>query len=93
MKVLMLNGSPRANGNTSIALSEMDKIFRAEGIETEILHIGNMDIRGCTACGGCRKIGKCVYDDVVNTVAEKADSVKHGNLHIFKLVVFTVVVA
>ena len=71
MKVLMLNGSPRANGNTSIALSEMDKVFRSEGVETEILHIGNMDIRGCTACGGCRKIGKCVYDDVVNTVAEK----------------------
>ena len=50
MKVLMINGSPRANGNTAIALGEMEKVFEAEGIETEVLQIGKMDIRGCIAC-------------------------------------------
>ena len=53
MNVLMLNGSPRRNGNTALALSEMEKVFQAEGIETEIVHIGNMDIRGCVSCGSC----------------------------------------
>ena len=71
MKVLMLNGSPHANGNTYTALHEMEKIFTKNGIETEILHVGNMDIRGCTACGYCYKNEKCVFDDVVNEVAKK----------------------
>ncbi len=71
MKVLMLNGSPHPNGNTYTALHEMEKIFAENGIETEILHVGNMDIRGCTACGYCWKNGKCVFDDVVNEVARK----------------------
>lgn len=71
MKVLMLNGSPHPNGNTYTALHEMEKIFSENGIETEILHIGNMDIRGCTACGYCYKNGKCVFDDVVNEVTKK----------------------
>lgn len=71
MKVLMLNGSPHPNGNTYTALHEMEKIFTENGIETEILHVGNMDIRGCTACGYCYKNGKCVFDDVVNEVAKK----------------------
>ncbi|MBQ3161182.1 MAG: flavodoxin family protein [Oscillospiraceae bacterium] len=71
MKVLMLNGSPHLNGNTYTALHEMEKIFAENGIETEILHVGNMDIRGCTACGFCYKNGKCVFDDVVNEVAKK----------------------
>ena len=53
MKVLMINGSPRANGNTSIALGEMEKVFAQEGVETEILSIGNKDVRGCIACGRC----------------------------------------
>lgn len=71
MKVLMINGSPHANGNTYIALHEMEKVFTEEGIETEILHIGNKDIRGCIACGQCFKAGKCVFDDLVNETAKK----------------------
>jgi len=71
MKVLLVNGSPRANGNTALALNEMAKIFAEEGIETEILHVGNKDIRGCVACGNCGRTGKCVFDDMVNEAAEK----------------------
>ena len=57
MKVLMINGSPRANGNTYVALHEMEKVFAKEGIETEVLHIGNKDIRGCISCGQCGQKG------------------------------------
>lgn len=71
MKVLILNGSPRANGNTSLGVSEMKKVFDEEKIETEIIQVGNKDIRGCMACGACGNLGKCVFDDVVNEVAEK----------------------
>mgnify|MGYP002424203608 CR=1 FL=1 len=71
MKVLMINGSPRAEGNTYVALHEMEKIFAEEGIETEILHIGNKDIRGCIGCGQCAGKGKCVFDDAVNEAAVK----------------------
>ena len=63
MKVLMINGSPRVGGNTSIALAEMEKIFAEEGIESETIQIGAQAIRGCIACGTCRKNGKCVFDD------------------------------
>lgn len=69
MKVLMINGSPHAKGNTYIALHEMEKVFEQEGIETEILHIGNQAVRGCIACGSCAKNGKCVFDDAVNEAA------------------------
>ncbi|MGI6008323.1 MAG: flavodoxin family protein [Ruminococcus sp.] len=71
MKVLMINGSPRAKGNTSIALDEMRKVFEQEGMETEIMQVGSQNIRGCTACNGCFKKGKCVFDDAVNEAAEK----------------------
>ena len=71
MKVLMLNGSPRPKGNTAAALHEMEKVFAQEGVETEILHIGNRDIRSCTACLKCRETGKCVFDDLVNETAPK----------------------
>lgn len=71
MKVLILNGSPRKNGNTALALSEMEKVFHENGIETEIVHIGNMDIRGCMACGSCSKTGKCVFNDIVNELSAK----------------------
>lgn len=74
MKVLLINGSPRGNGNTNAGLLEMEKVFREEGIETEIVHIGNKDIRGCVACGGCRETGKCVIDDMVNEVAPKFEA-------------------
>ena len=73
MKVLMLNGSPRAEGNTYTALHEMEHIFQAEGIETEILHIGHKDIRGCIGCRKCKENGKCVFDDIVNETAVKLE--------------------
>ncbi|MCH5256866.1 MAG: flavodoxin family protein [Lachnospiraceae bacterium] len=74
MNVLMLNGSPRVNGNTSIALKEMEKIFNAEGIESETIQIGNQDIRSCIACNTCYEKGKCVFDDVVNEIAPKFEA-------------------
>ena len=74
MKVLMINGSPRANGNTYVALHEMQQIFEKEGIETEMIHVGNKDIRGCIACGTCAGKGKCVFDDIVNETAAKFEA-------------------
>ena len=70
----MINGSPRANGNTSTALKEMEKIFAQEGIETEILQIGNQAVRGCIACGSCAEKGRCVFDDAVNEAASKFEA-------------------
>lgn len=74
MKVLMINGSPHAKGNTYIALHEMEKIFAEEGIETEILQVGNQNIRGCIACGACAKTGKCAFEDIVNEAAPKFEA-------------------
>ncbi len=74
MKVLMINGSPRVGGNTAIALAEMEKIFTQEGIETEILQVGNQVIRGCAACYACVKNGKCIFSDAVNEAAAKFES-------------------
>lgn len=74
MKVLMINGSPRAKGNTYIALHEMEKVFDGQGIETEILQVGNLDIRSCIGCGVCSKQGKCVFDDLVNETAPKFEA-------------------
>jgi len=74
MKVLVLNGSPKANGNTAIALNEMTKVFEQEGVEVEMVHVGNLPIRSCVACGHCFREGKCVFDDVVNEVAAKFES-------------------
>ncbi len=74
MKVLMINGSPKANGNTAAALGEMEKIFAQEGVETEILHIGNQAIRGCIGCGQCAEKGRCVFDDAVNQAAAKFEA-------------------
>lgn len=71
MKVLMLNGSPRKDGNTSIALKEMEQVFHSGGVEVETVPVGQMDIRGCVACNSCAKTGKCVFDDVVNELALK----------------------
>lgn len=82
MKVLIINGSPKANGNTAASLKEAESIFRENGIETVTLHIGNKDIRGCVACGGCYRNGKCVIDDVVNEAAaifEECDGVIVGS--------------
>lgn len=74
MKVLMINGSPRVNGNTAVALGEMEKIFAAEGVETDTVQIGNKDIRGCIACGTCFEKGKCVFDDLVNETQPKFEA-------------------
>ena len=74
MKVLMLNGSPRVNGNTSVALAEMEKVFAEEGIEVETIQVGGRAIRGCMACNGCAKKGKCVFDDAVNEIAPKFEA-------------------
>lgn len=74
MKVLMVNGSPRVDGNTAVALREMEKIFAAEGVETDIIQIGNKDIRGCIACGTCFEKGKCVFDDMVNETQSKFEA-------------------
>ena len=73
MKVLMLNGSPRVSGNTARALSELEKTFAAESIETETVQIGNKEIRGCISCFSCYKTGKCVIDDMVNELAKKLE--------------------
>lgn len=72
MKVLLVNGSPNKAGCTYTALSEIAKTLNAEGIETEIFHIGNAPISGCKACRACKKSGRCVIDDPVNEFAEKA---------------------
>ncbi len=71
MKVLLINGSPRANGNTAYALSQMAEVFAAEGVEAEIIQVGHMTFKGCMCCGGCYKTGKCVIDDYVNEFAPK----------------------
>lgn len=82
MKVLLINGSPRKEGNTALSLAEMEKIFAEEGIETITVQVGNKDIRGCIACGKCSELGKCVFDDIVNEYAkvfEECDGIVVGS--------------
>jgi len=74
MKVLLINGSPKSSGNTALALKEMEAVFRAQGIESETIHIGNQAVRGCVACNGCAKKGRCVFDDIVNETAPKFEA-------------------
>lgn len=69
--VIILNGSPKANGNTAIALREAEKVLRQNEIETEWFHVGNLDVRGCVACNKCRETGSCVFNDIVFTLSEK----------------------
>jgi len=71
MKVLIINGSPRKDGNTSVAIREMEKVFEQSGVEFETMQIGDQDIRGCKACGACKKLGKCIFNDAVNEAAPK----------------------
>ena len=71
LKVLIINGSPRVGGNTSIALREMETVFEQNGVETECVQIGSKPVRGCIACNYCVEHDKCVFDDEVNTLAEK----------------------
>ena len=74
MKVLLLNGSPHKEGNTAFALQQMQEIFQDNGVETEIIEVGSALIRGCIGCGSCYKTHRCVFDDLVNEVAEKLDA-------------------
>ncbi|MBP5436051.1 flavodoxin family protein [bacterium] len=81
-KVLLLNGSPHVNGCTAAALNEMIKVFAENGIGTELVHVGNKDIRGCISCDSCRNSGKCVFNDLVNETApkfEEADGLVIGS--------------
>lgn len=71
MKVLIINGSPRAGGNTSIALNEMIQVFQEEGVEVETVDVGMKNIHGCIACTKCYTLGKCVFNDIVNETAAK----------------------
>jgi multimeric flavodoxin WrbA len=82
MKVLLLNGSPRKEGNTARALQEMEKVFAQEGIKTQLIQVGSQNIRGCIACGSCSRTGKCVFDDPVNETAaafEECDGLVVGS--------------
>lgn len=82
MKVLLVNGSPRKEGNTALALKEMEKVFATEGIEIVTVQVGSQNIRGCIACGKCGELGKCVFDDVVNEYAkvfEECDGIVVGS--------------
>lgn len=74
LKVLILNGSPRINGNTSLALKEMEQVFHENGVETETVLVGNKDIRGCVACLSCYQTRKCVFNDIVNELAPKFEA-------------------
>ncbi len=75
MKVLLVNGSPHKNGNTYIALGEVGAALEAAGIETEVIQVGHLSLRGCQGCGGCAKGGsRCVFDDEVNRFLEKAET-------------------
>ena len=82
MRVLLINGSPHADGNTAIALREMEKVFHENGVETDFVTVGNEPVRGCVACGACRKAGQCVFNDAVNRLAplfEAADGLVVGS--------------
>lgn len=71
MKVLIINGSPRIDGNTSFAINEMCKIFKEENVDVDLFQIAGLNIRGCIACGSCHKNGKCAFDDIVNELVVK----------------------
>ena len=73
MKVLLLNGSPKANGNTAFALNQMVEVFTELGVQTEIIQVGNQVIRGCIGCGSCYKQHKCVFEDLVNETAARLE--------------------
>lgn len=81
MKVLLINGSPHAKGNTATALNEMIKIFEQNEVEIKLVHVGNKLVRGCIACRKCSEIGHCVFNDIVNETAplfEEADGLVVG---------------
>lgn len=71
MNVLLINGSPKSNGNTAFALRQMEEVFAENGVKTELLQVGSLPLRGCIGCGSCYKTQKCVFDDLVNEAAVK----------------------
>lgn len=71
MKVIILNGSPKARGNTATALHEVEQTLQQQGIETEWIHVGHLNIHGCIACNKCWDTGICAFDDIVNNLSEK----------------------
>lgn len=71
LRVLLLNGSPHAQGCTNRALQEIIRTFEKEHIATELIHVGHLPVRGCVACGRCLDLGKCAFNDIVNTIAPK----------------------
>ena len=77
MKVIILNGSPKAKGNTATALREVENTLHQQGIETEWIHVGNKDIRGCIACNGCWKSGLCAFDDIAEVAYFAASAPEH----------------
>ena len=82
MKVLLVNGSPHAHGCTATALEEMVSVFESHHVETKLLQVGHMAIRGCISCNQCRTLKKCVFDGIVNQAAqdfEKADGLVIGS--------------
>lgn len=81
-RVLLINGSPHKDGCTARALREIAATLHADGIETELVHVGNAAVRGCMSCGACDTLGRCVYEDKVNEVAplfEQADGLIVGS--------------
>ena len=71
MKVIILNGSPKANGNTATALHEVERTLGQQGIETEWIHVGHLQIHGCIACNKCWETGVCAFGDIVNEISAK----------------------
>lgn len=71
MKVLLINGSPHTKGCTYTALTEVEKELNKNRVDTEIINVGDKGVKGCIACGNCKKTGKCVFDDIVNEVSSK----------------------
>ena len=71
MKVIILNGSPKANGNTATALHEVERVLQQQGIETEWIHVGHLQIHGCIACNKCWETGICAFKDIVNEISAK----------------------
>ena len=74
MKVIILNGSPKAEGNTATALHEVEKVLNEQGIETEWIHVGHRQIHGCIACNKCWENNTCAFGDIVNEISEKIDN-------------------
>ena len=71
MRVIILNGSPKAHGNTATALHEVERTLQQQGIETEWIHVGQLQIHGCIACNKCWTTGVCAFSDIVNEISEK----------------------